>query len=46
VNYGQYFTWVDKWSGSYRHPVSELDPLIEALAAKEAKKKEALGKEE
>lgn len=46
VNYGQYFTWADKWGGSYRQPASELDPLIEALAAKEAKKKEAPGKEE
>jgi Delta7-sterol 5-desaturase len=46
VNYGQYFTWADRWGGSYRHPASELDPLLEALAAKESKKKEALRKEE
>lgn len=46
VNYGQYFTWADRWGGSYRQPASELDPLHEALAAKEAKKKEALGKEQ
>ncbi|KAI0279264.1 fatty acid hydroxylase [Russula aff. rugulosa BPL654] len=46
VNYGQYFTWADKWGGSYRQPASELDPLHEALAAKEAKRKEACGKEQ
>jgi Delta7-sterol 5-desaturase len=46
VNYGQYFTWADRWGGSYRQPSSELDPLLEALLAKENKKKEALVKEE
>ncbi|KAH9057799.1 hypothetical protein EDB87DRAFT_1564675 [Lactarius vividus] len=46
VNYGQYFTWADRWGGSYRQPASELDPLLEVLAAKEAKKKEAMGKAE
>ena len=46
VNYGQYFTWADRWGGSYRHPASGLDPLLEALAAKEAKKNDAVGKEE
>jgi len=46
VNYGQYFTWADRWGGSYRQPASELDPLLEVLAAREAKKKEALGKEQ
>lgn len=45
VNYGQYFTWADRWGGSYRQPVPELDPLLDALAAK-AKRKEGLGKEE
>ena len=46
VNYGQYFTWADRWGGSYRQPASELDPLLEVLAAKEAKRKEAIGKAE
>ncbi|KAI0291901.1 hypothetical protein B0F90DRAFT_1647881 [Multifurca ochricompacta] len=45
VNYGQYFTWADRWGGSYRQPASDLDPLLEVLAAKEAKKK-VLGKAE
>ncbi|KAL7420388.1 c-5 sterol desaturase [Cryptotrichosporon argae] len=30
-NYGQYFTWADKYFDSHRDPVPELDPLIEAL---------------
>jgi len=46
VNYGQYFTWADRWGGSYRQPAPELDPLLDALAAKEAKRKEAVEKEE
>jgi len=46
VNYGQYFTWADRWGGSYRQPASEHDPLLEVLAAKEAKKKEVMGKAE
>ncbi|KAN0138832.1 hypothetical protein V8E53_003220 [Lactarius tabidus] len=46
VNYGQYFTWADRWGGSYRQPASELDPMLEVLAAKEAKKKEAMKKAE
>jgi len=46
VNYGQYFTWADRWGGSYRQPSSELDPLLEVHAAKETKKKEAPGKTE
>ncbi|KAI0032522.1 C5-sterol desaturase [Vararia minispora EC-137] len=29
VNYGQYFTWADRWGGSYRQPSKELDPLLE-----------------
>ncbi|EPQ52706.1 C5-sterol desaturase [Gloeophyllum trabeum ATCC 11539] len=29
VNYGQYFTWADRWGGSYRQPESSLDPLLE-----------------
>ncbi|KAJ2926830.1 hypothetical protein H1R20_g10274, partial [Candolleomyces eurysporus] len=29
VNYGQYFTWADRWGGSYRQPESALDPLLE-----------------
>jgi Delta7-sterol 5-desaturase len=43
VNYGQYFTWADRWAGTYRQPAPELDPLLEVRAAKETKK-EALGK--
>jgi Delta7-sterol 5-desaturase len=47
VNYGQYFTWADRWGGSYRQPAPELDPLLELSATKEAKeKKEARGKTE
>jgi len=46
VNYGQYFTWADRWGGSYRQPASELDPMLEVLAAKKAKGREAMGKEE
>ncbi|KAF4571169.1 c-5 sterol desaturase [Pleurotus pulmonarius] len=44
VNYGQYFTWADRWSGSYRQPESSLDPLLEVKALNAAKEKEALGK--
>ncbi|TFY79711.1 hypothetical protein EWM64_g4300 [Hericium alpestre] len=44
VNYGQYFTWADKWGGSYRQPASELDPLLEVKAAEQKKCKAALGK--
>ncbi|KAF8348953.1 fatty acid hydroxylase, partial [Amanita rubescens] len=29
VNYGQYFTWADRYGGSYRQPESHLDPLLE-----------------
>ncbi|KAF8838733.1 C5-sterol desaturase [Paxillus ammoniavirescens] len=34
VNYGQYFTWADRVGGSYRHPESSLDPLLEVKKAK------------
>jgi len=34
VNYGQYFTWADRVGGSYRQPLSELDPLLEVQALK------------
>ncbi|CCO28872.1 sterol desaturase, putative [Rhizoctonia solani AG-1 IB] len=38
-NYGQYFTWADRWGGSYKHPSAEFDPmndikLVDAVAAK------------
>ncbi|CAE6435358.1 hypothetical protein ACGC1H_002876 [Rhizoctonia solani] len=26
-NYGQYFTWADRWGGSYKHPSPEFDPM-------------------
>lgn len=39
VNYGQYFTWADRWGGSYRQPMAELDPMLEVQAA-DAKKKQ------
>ncbi|KZP23721.1 C5-sterol desaturase [Athelia psychrophila] len=29
VNYGQYFTWADKFGGSYRQPESSLDPALD-----------------
>ncbi|KAF8482248.1 hypothetical protein JB92DRAFT_3036434 [Gautieria morchelliformis] len=31
-NYGQYFTFADRAGGSYRHPDSALDPLLEVKA--------------
>lgn len=31
-NYGQYFTYADRAGGSYRHPDSALDPLLEVRA--------------
>ena len=34
VNYGQYFTWADKYYKSYKHPAAELDPLLEVQMAK------------
>lgn len=45
VNYGQYFTFADRWGDSYRQPAKELDPLLEVKMA-EAKEKEALGKQQ
>ncbi|KAJ8517089.1 hypothetical protein ONZ45_g5679 [Pleurotus djamor] len=44
VNYGQYFTWADRWGGSYRQPESSLDPLLEVQARDKAVEKESLGK--
>jgi len=35
VNYGQYFTWADRAGGSYRHPESGLDPLMEVKSLKD-----------
>ncbi|KZV74648.1 C5-sterol desaturase [Peniophora sp. CONT] len=39
VNYGQYFTFADRWGGSYRQPEAALDPMheVEKLKAKEGK---------
>ena len=28
-NYGQYFTWADKYGGSYKHPEAKFDPMNE-----------------
>ncbi|KIO34573.1 hypothetical protein M407DRAFT_13385 [Tulasnella calospora MUT 4182] len=39
-NYGQYFTWADRAGGSYKHPMPELDPFLEVVAAKKAGKAE------
>ncbi|KAF8599656.1 putative sterol delta 5,6-desaturase [Ceratobasidium sp. AG-I] len=38
-NYGQYFTWTDRWAGSYKHPSAEFDPMndIKLLDAAKAK---------
>lgn len=36
-NYGQYFTWADKYFGSFRVPAKEDDPLLVILAAQKAK---------
>ncbi|KAF7773347.1 hypothetical protein Agabi119p4_5514 [Agaricus bisporus var. burnettii] len=36
-NYGQYFTWSDRAGGSYRHPESSLDPLLEVPKEKKTK---------
>ncbi|KZV90574.1 hypothetical protein EXIGLDRAFT_720267 [Exidia glandulosa HHB12029] len=33
-NYGQYFTWADKYGGSYKHPDPKDDPLREVVNAK------------
>ncbi|KIJ52354.1 hypothetical protein M422DRAFT_222861 [Sphaerobolus stellatus SS14] len=45
-NYGQYFTMADRVGGSYRHPDSSLDPLLDVnigdkLSPEEAAKREA-----
>ena len=45
VNYGQYFTWADRWGGSYRQPLSELDPMLEVQKLEAEKKKQAMGKD-
>jgi len=51
-NYGQYFTLADRAGGSYRHPQSSLDPLLEVKAreglsaeehARERREKEQAG---
>jgi len=48
-NYGQYFTFADRAGGSYRHPDSTLDPLLEIKAREgitaEQEEKERLEKE-
>ncbi|KAB5595805.1 C-5 sterol desaturase [Ceratobasidium theobromae] len=38
-NYGQYFTWADRWGGSYKHPSAEFDPMndVKGLDATKAK---------
>lgn len=36
-NYGQYFTWADKYFSSFRKPAKGDDPLIAVLAAMERK---------
>ncbi|GJE94871.1 sterol desaturase family protein [Phanerochaete sordida] len=41
VNYGQYFTFSDRWGGSYRQPLSELDPMLEIKKLEAEKKKQA-----
>ncbi|KAJ9106120.1 hypothetical protein QFC21_001262 [Naganishia friedmannii] len=38
-NYGQYFTWADKYGGSYRPPREDLDPIHDALKNMERKTK-------
>ncbi|KAF5327367.1 hypothetical protein D9619_004467 [Psilocybe cf. subviscida] len=35
VNYGQYFTWADRFGGSYRQPHSSLDPYLQVKALDE-----------
>ena len=42
VNYGQYFTWADRWGGSYRQPLAELDPLLEVQAADAAEEEKGV----
>jgi len=39
-NYGQYFTWADKYGGSFREPDKSLDPLAEVLSRERALQKE------
>ena len=41
VNYGQYFTWADMVGGSYRHPMKELDPMLEVKAAEKERAERA-----
>ena len=31
----QYFTWADRVGGSYRHPDSTLDPLMDVKSSKD-----------
>ncbi|KAK2460976.1 hypothetical protein APHAL10511_007446 [Amanita phalloides] len=40
VNYGQYFTWADRYNGSYRQPESHLDPLLEVQGIAASKKQQ------
>jgi len=40
VNYGQYFTWADRYGGSYRQPESHLDPLLEVQSSATDEKKQ------
>ena len=42
----QYFTFSDRWAGSYRQPASELDPMLEVKMLEEKKRKEAIGKDQ
>ncbi|KAF8623615.1 hypothetical protein AX17_007318 [Amanita inopinata Kibby_2008] len=44
VNYGQYFTWADRFGNSYRQPESHLDPLLEIQGV--SSEKVALGKQQ
>ena len=44
VNYGQYFTWADKAGGSYRHPDSSLDPMLEVKGLQAEKEAVVPGK--
>lgn len=39
---GQYFTWADKFGGSFRLPSGEEDPLLTVLALEEKKRLEKI----
>jgi hypothetical protein len=39
LDYPQYFTWADKYGGSYRPPREDLDPIHDAVKNMDRKRK-------